>query len=47
MSNKIKFDHNIKKIKEKRRFKKLLRQERENQELNYLTSNFGKINLYS
>ena len=47
MSNKIKFDHNIKKIKEKRRFKKLLRQERENQELNYLTSNFGKINSFN
>lgn len=46
MSNKIKFDHNIKKIKEKRRFKKLLQQERENEELNYLTSNYGKINLF-
>ena len=46
MSNKIKFDHKIKKIKEKREFKKLLQQERENEQLNYLTSNYGKQNNY-
>lgn len=46
MSNKIKFDHNIKKIKEERKFKKLLIQEKTNLELNYITFNFGKVNLY-
>lgn len=46
MSNKIKFDHNIKKIKEQRQLKKLLIQQKTNIELNYITSNFGKVNLY-
>jgi len=46
MSNKIKFEHNIKKIKEERKFKKLLIQEKTNLDLNYITSNFGKVNLY-
>ena len=46
MSNKIKFDHNIKKIKEERKLKKLLIQEKTDLELNYITSNFGKVNLY-
>lgn len=46
MSNKIKFDHNIKKIKEQRQFKKLLIQQKTDLDLNYITSNFGKVNLY-
>lgn len=46
MSNKIKFNHNIKKIKEKRQLKKLLQLEKDNLELNYLTSNYGKQNNY-
>lgn len=44
--NKIQFEHNIKKIKEQRQFKKLLIQEKTNLELNYITSNFGKVNTY-
>lgn len=46
MSNKIKFDHNIKKIKERRKFKKLLQLEKDSLDLNYLTSNYGKQNNY-
>lgn len=46
MSNKIKFDHKIKKIKEKREFKKLLQLEKYSLDLNYLTSNYGKQNKY-
>lgn len=46
MSNKIKFDHNIKKIKEQRKFKKLLQLEKDGLDLNYLTSNYGKQNKY-
>ena len=46
MSNKIKFDHNIKKIKERRKFKKLLQLEKDSFELDYIYSNYGKQNKY-
>ena len=44
--NKIQFEHNIKKIKQEREFKKLLQQEKQSEQLNYITSNFGKVNTF-
>lgn len=44
--SKIQFQHNIKKIKEQRQLKKLLIQQKTDLELNYITSNFGKVNIF-
>jgi len=44
--NKIQFEHNIKKIKEKREFNRWLKLERQTEEQNYITSNFGKVNTF-
>lgn len=44
--NKIQFDHNIKKTKEKREFNRWLKLERQTNSENFITSNFGKVNTY-
>jgi len=46
MSNKIQFQHNIKKAKRQNEFNRLLKIEKQNESLNYITSNFGKVNTY-
>ena len=44
--SKIQFNHNIKKIKQQRELKRLLQQERQSEQLSYITSSFGKLNSY-
>jgi len=44
--SKIQFQHNIKKVKEKREFNRWLKVEGQSLKENYITSNFGKVNTY-
>ena len=46
MSNKIQFQHNIKKVKRQNEFNRWLKLERQTNSENYVTSNFGKVNTY-
>ena len=44
--NKIQFQHNIKKAKRQNEFNRWLKIEKQNESLNFITSNFGKVNTY-
>ena len=46
MSNKIQFQHNIKKAKRQNEFNRWLKIEKQSLKENYITSNFGKVNTY-